>query len=175
MTTSNGNGFIEAHDIYRQFVLGDTVVRVLRGVDLHVGRGELLCLMGPSGSGKTTLLNALGGLDPPDEGQIVIDGEDITQLDENGLATYRCKKVGYIFQTFNLIQSMTALQNVEFPMIFAGVPRTGEAPGARPAAADIGRAGRSDGPQAHRAIGGAAATCGSCPRAGQRTDASTWR
>lgn len=118
------SGFIEAHELYRQFVMGDTVVKVLRGVDLHVGRGELLCLMGPSGSGKTTLLNSIGGLDQPDEGQIVIDGQNITQLDENGLATYRRKKVGYIFQTFNLIPSMTALQNVEFPMIFAGVSRT---------------------------------------------------
>jgi putative ABC transport system ATP-binding protein len=118
MMASNG-AFIEIRDLKRHFKLGDTLVRALDGVDLDVQRGELLCLMGPSGSGKTTLLNLLGGLDTPDEGVIVVDGRDISTLDENELATYRQQAVGFVFQSFNLIPSMTALENVEFPMIFA--------------------------------------------------------
>ncbi len=118
MMASNG-AFIEIRDLKRHFKLGDTLVRALDGVDLNVQRGELLCLMGPSGSGKTTLLNLLGGLDTPDEGVIVVDGRDISTLDENELATYRQQAVGFVFQSFNLIPSMTALENVEFPMIFA--------------------------------------------------------
>ena len=114
-------GFITIQGLKRHFTLGDTIVRALDGVDLTIERGELLCLMGPSGSGKTTLLNAVGGLDQPDEGSIVVAGKDITRLDENRLAVYRQKQVGLIFQSFNLIPTMTALQNVEYPMIFAGV------------------------------------------------------
>ena len=102
--------------------MGDNVVRALDGVDLTVENGEMLCLMGPSGSGKTTLLNLLGGLDTPTEGTISVEGQKITSLDENGLAVYRQKKIGFVFQTFNLLPTMTALQNVEYPMIFAGIP-----------------------------------------------------
>jgi putative ABC transport system ATP-binding protein len=115
--------FITVTGLRRNFIMGDTIVRALDGVDLSVEEGELLCLMGPSGSGKSTLLNQLGGLDSPDEGSIVVDGQEITMLDENGLAVYRQRKVGFVFQTFNLISTMTALQNVEYPMIFAGIPR----------------------------------------------------
>jgi putative ABC transport system ATP-binding protein len=115
--------FIAVTGLRRYFMMGDTVVKALDGVDLTVEEGELLCLMGPSGSGKSTLLNQLGGLDSPDEGSIVVDGQEITTLDENGLAVYRQRKVGFVFQTFNLISTMTALQNVEYPMIFAGIPR----------------------------------------------------
>jgi putative ABC transport system ATP-binding protein len=103
--------------------MGDTIVKALDGIDLDVEEGEFVCLMGPSGSGKSTLLNLLTGLDTADEGSIVVDGQEITTLDENGLAVYRQQKVGYIFQTFNLIPTMKAFQNVEFPLIFAGVPR----------------------------------------------------
>jgi putative ABC transport system ATP-binding protein len=113
--------FIAARDIHRHFVLGDTVVRALDGVDLTVQRGEFLCLMGPSGSGKSTLMHLLGGLDSVDSGEIVVDGRTITAMDDNSLAVYRQKHVGFIFQSFNLIPTMTALQNVEFPMIFAGL------------------------------------------------------
>jgi putative ABC transport system ATP-binding protein len=114
--------FITIAGLKRHFKMGDTVVKALDGIDLTVERGELLCLMGPSGSGKSTLLNLLGGLDSPDEGSIVVDGQEITKLDANGLAVYRQRQVGFVFQTFNLIPTMTALQNVEYPMIFAGVP-----------------------------------------------------
>jgi putative ABC transport system ATP-binding protein len=103
--------------------MGDIVVRALDGVDLDVEEGEFLCLMGPSGSGKSTLLNLLGGLDSPNEGSIVVNGHEVTRLDQNGLALYRQRQIGYIFQSFNLVSTMTALQNVEFPMVFSHIPR----------------------------------------------------
>ncbi len=114
--------FIQISGLKRYYSLGGVVVKALDGIDVSIERGELLCLMGPSGSGKSTLLNVLGGLDTPDEGTIVVDGQDISRLDENGLALYRQRKIGFVFQSFNLITSMTALQNVEYPMIFAGIP-----------------------------------------------------
>jgi putative ABC transport system ATP-binding protein len=115
--------FITITGLKRYFTMGDSVVRALDGLDLTIDEGELLCLMGPSGSGKSTLLNLMGGLDTPDEGSIVVNGQEVATLDENELAVYRQKQVGFVFQTFNLIPTMTALQNVEYPMIFAGVPR----------------------------------------------------
>jgi putative ABC transport system ATP-binding protein len=119
---SDGEEFIVVRGLARRFVLGDNVVKALDGVDLTIERGELLCLMGPSGSGKTTLLNVVGGLDKPDAGSVVVAGSDISTLDDNRLAAYRRKQIGLIFQSFNLIPTMTALQNVAYPMIFAGVP-----------------------------------------------------
>lgn len=117
-----GNGaFITIRNLKRYYRMGGTIVKALDGVDLDVERGELLCLMGPSGSGKSTLLNLLGGLDTPDDGTIMVAGRDISTLDENELAAYRRQSVGLVFQSFNLIPTMTALENVEFPMVFAGL------------------------------------------------------
>jgi putative ABC transport system ATP-binding protein len=96
-------------------------VEALRGVDLQIHAGEYLSIMGPSGSGKSTLFNMIGGLDKPSSGKVFIDEVDIAQLDAYELAWLRCRKIGYIFQTFNLIQVMTALENVTLPMIFAGM------------------------------------------------------
>jgi putative ABC transport system ATP-binding protein len=96
-------------------------VEALRGVDLEIHAGEYLSIMGPSGSGKSTLFNMIGGLDKPSSGKVFIDEVDIAQLDAYELAWLRCRKIGYIFQTFNLIQVMTALENVTLPMIFAGM------------------------------------------------------
>ena len=116
---------VQVEDLHRVFPMGsEVVVHALNGVNLSVEEGEILGLMGPSGSGKSTLLHLLGGLDRPSAGRIWVRGEDITQLDENALARYRRKQVGFVFQTFNLVPTMTALENVEFPMIFAGVPPT---------------------------------------------------
>ncbi|GAB4480797.1 MAG: ABC transporter ATP-binding protein [Anaerolineae bacterium] len=117
-----GRPFIQMRGLKRRFVVGDTIVRALDGLDLDIERGELLCLMGPSGSGKSTLLNLLGGLDSPTEGHIYVDGRDIATLDEDELALYRRRSVGFIFQSFNLIPTMTALENVELPLIFSGMP-----------------------------------------------------
>lgn|SRR5574341_1494898 len=113
---------ITTRGLRRTYQLGETEVLALDGVDLVVREGEFLCIMGPSGSGKSTMLTLLGGLDRPDDGTIVVGGQEITALDENHLAVYRQRQIGFVFQSFNLIPTMTALQNVEFPMLFAGVP-----------------------------------------------------
>ncbi|MCD6509779.1 MAG: ABC transporter ATP-binding protein [Thermoprotei archaeon] len=103
--------------------MGPAIVKALDGIDLRVRRGEYLSVMGPSGSGKTTLFNMIGGLDRPTRGRVYIDEVDIAKLDAYELAWLRCRKIGYIFQTFNLIPVLTAIENVMLPMIFAGVPR----------------------------------------------------
>ncbi len=101
--------------------MGEESVRALNGVDLDIKRGEYLSIMGPSGSGKSTLFNAIGGLDKPDSGSVFINDVDMAQLDARELAYLRCHTIGYIFQTFNLLPSMTALENVTLPTVFAGL------------------------------------------------------
>jgi len=118
---------IDSHNIVRVsgvtkvFHLGKVELEALRGIDLEIAPGEYISIMGPSGSGKSTLFNMIGGLDKPTSGKVFIDEVDIAQLDAYELAWLRCRKIGYIFQTFNLIQVMTALENVTLPMIFAGM------------------------------------------------------
>jgi putative ABC transport system ATP-binding protein len=107
--------------VTKTFALGQMRVQVLKGVDLEVEAGEYLSIMGPSGSGKSTLFNMIGGLDKPTTGRVFIDEVDISQLDAYELAWLRNRKIGYIFQTFNLIPVMSALENVTLPMIFAGM------------------------------------------------------
>lgn len=114
---------IETEDLARYFELGGEVIRALDGVNLKIRRGEYLSIVGPSGSGKTTIFNMIGGLDRPTRGSVIIDGVNISQLDAYELAWLRCRKIGYIFQTFNLIYTLTALENVVLPTIFAGVSR----------------------------------------------------
>ena len=118
----SGLVMIQTVDLVKEFRMGSQRIFALNGVDLEIEPGEFLCVMGPSGSGKSTLLNLIGGLDRPTKGQIVVEGRDLATLDENALAAYRRRGVGFVFQTFNLIPTMTALQNVAFPMIFARVP-----------------------------------------------------
>ncbi|MEI7436206.1 MAG: ATP-binding cassette domain-containing protein, partial [bacterium] len=101
--------------------MGGEETHALRGATLDVIRGEYLSIMGPSGSGKTTFFNMIGGLDKPTSGKVYIDQVDIAQLDPYELAWLRCRKVGYIFQSFNLIQVMSCLENVTLPMAFAGM------------------------------------------------------
>jgi len=118
---------IGSHNIVRVFAvtkvfhLGKVKLEALRGIDLEIAPGEYISIMGPSGSGKSTLFNMIGGLDKPTSGKVFIDEVDIAQLDAYELAWLRCRKIGYIFQTFNLIQVMNALENVTLPMIFAGM------------------------------------------------------
>ncbi|MCW3979638.1 MAG: ABC transporter ATP-binding protein [Candidatus Bathyarchaeota archaeon] len=114
---------IELEDLSRHYEMGGVTIRALDGVDIQVGRGEYVSIVGPSGSGKTTLFNMIGGLDRPTKGRVYIDGVDISQLDAYELAWLRCRKIGYIFQTFNLIPVLTAVENVSLPTVFAGVPR----------------------------------------------------
>lgn len=109
-------------DLTREYHRGPHVIRALDRLDLSVAVGEFLCITGPSGSGKSTCLNLIGGLDRPTRGRILVQDRDITQLDENELAAYRRRRVGFIFQAFHLIPTMTALENVEFPLIFSRVP-----------------------------------------------------
>lgn len=111
---------IELKNLFRYYTMGDETVKALDGVDLDIGRSEYVSIVGPSGSGKTTLFNLIGGLDKPTEGSVFIDGVDISQLDAYELAWLRCRKIGYIFQSFNLIEVLTALENVALPTVFAG-------------------------------------------------------
>jgi putative ABC transport system ATP-binding protein len=115
--------FIQMHGLCKDFVLGPNVVHALAGIDMEIEKNTLSMVMGPSGSGKSTLLTLLGGLDRPTSGTISVEGQMIDQLDENALAEYRRKTVGFIFQSFNLVQSMTALDNVAFPMVFMRVSK----------------------------------------------------
>lgn len=111
---------VRTRDLCREYMMGDTLVQALDNVRLDIRRGEYLSIMGPSGSGKSTLFNMIGGLDKPTKGTVFVDEVDIAQLNPTELAWLRCRKIGYIFQTFNLIPVMTAFENVTFPMVFAG-------------------------------------------------------
>jgi putative ABC transport system ATP-binding protein len=115
--------FIQITDLHKTFDMGAVSVRALSGVDLAIERNTFCLVMGPSGSGKSTMLYLLGGLDRPSAGQICVDGQAIEGMDENKLARYRRYMVGIVFQSFNLVPSMTALENVAFPMRFNGVSR----------------------------------------------------
>ncbi|GBC63229.1 ABC transporter ATP-binding protein [Desulfonema ishimotonii] len=118
---SEQHNIVRVSGVTKTFKMGRTELEALRGIDLEIRAGEYLSIMGPSGSGKSTLFNMIGGLDKPSSGKVYIDEVDIAQLDAYELAWLRCRKIGYIFQTFNLIQVMTALENVTLPMTFAGM------------------------------------------------------
>ncbi|MBI1337013.1 MAG: ATP-binding cassette domain-containing protein [Phycisphaera sp.] len=122
------DNIVSVRGVKRRYKMGDEEVWALAGVDLDIRRGEYLSIMGPSGSGKSTLFNMIGGLDRPTEGQVLMDGQDVRGMDVRQIAYLRCHKVGFIFQTFNLVEVMTAEQNVMLPMTFAGVT-DGEASG----------------------------------------------
>ncbi len=115
------HNIVRVSDVTKTFKMGKVEVQALQGVSLEVKAGEYLSIMGPSGSGKSTLFNMIGGLDKPSSGKVYIDEVDIAQLDAYELAWLRCRKIGYIFQTFNIIPVMTALENVTLPMVFAGM------------------------------------------------------
>ena len=116
------NNVVKCENVWKIFNQGlPSEVQALRGVNFEVKKGELVAIIGSSGSGKSTLLNQIGALDTPTKGKIFIDGQDIGHMNENQLAVLRRKKIGFVFQSFNLINSLTALQNVEIPMIFDGI------------------------------------------------------
>lgn len=117
----NTSPVIQIRNLSKTFVMGKQKVHALAGVDLDIDHGSLTVIMGPSGSGKSTLLYLLGGLDRPTGGTIQVNGKFLDKMDENDLGLFRRKSVGFIFQSFNLIPSMTALQNIIFPMRFSGV------------------------------------------------------
>ena len=115
------HNIVRTRDVMKSYRMGSQTVEALRGVNIEIAQGEYISIMGPSGSGKSTLFNMIGGLDKPSSGKVYIDEVDVAQLDAYELAWLRCRKIGYIFQTFNIIPVMTALENVTLPMTFAGM------------------------------------------------------
>jgi len=118
------NPLIKITQIKRDFVLGNEMVYVLKGIDLEINKGEYVALMGPSGSGKSTLMNLLGCLDTPTSGHYILNGKDVSKMHDNELAEIRNKEIGFVFQTFNLLPRTTALDNVALPMIYAGFTKS---------------------------------------------------
>jgi putative ABC transport system ATP-binding protein len=115
------SSIIRLEGITRNFQMGDELLKVLKGIDLEVKKGEYVALMGPSGSGKSTLMNLIGCLDTPSGGKYFLDGVDVSAMDDDELADVRNKKIGFIFQTFNLIPRLSTLENVALPLIYAGM------------------------------------------------------
>lgn len=114
---------LEIRDITKSYVMGDNVVHALRNVSLVIEKGEWISIMGPSGSGKSTLMNILGCLDRPTTGKYLLDGAEVEKLNDDQLAEERNKKIGFVFQNFNLLPRMDALNNVALPLIYAGIPK----------------------------------------------------
>lgn len=132
---------ISAHQIHKTFRNGNIEVHALRGVDLTVTTGEMVAIMGPSGCGKTTMLNCLSGLDDFDSGEVVIEGADLRAMNDRKRTTYRAQRMGFIFQTFNLLPVITAVENVELPLLVGGVK---PADARRRASAALDQVGLSD-------------------------------
>ncbi len=112
---------IDIENITKEYVMGEEIIRALRGVSLQIRRNEYLAIMGPSGSGKSTLMNMLGCLDTPTSGRYEFNGRDVSEMDGDELAEIRNREIGFVFQTFNLLPRSTSLRNVELPLIYAGV------------------------------------------------------
>ncbi|HYE46522.1 MAG TPA: ABC transporter ATP-binding protein [Caulobacter sp.] len=113
---------IQIQGLKKTYIMGEETVHALAGVTLDIQRGESVAVIGPSGSGKSSLMNILGGLDRPSEGSYRFEGEDVGQFDDNELASFRSRRIGFVFQSFQLLPRLSALQNVELPLIYAGVP-----------------------------------------------------
>lgn len=133
---------ITLKNIVRSFSIGAEEVKALRGVNLNINKNEYVALMGPSGSGKSTLMNLLGCLDTPTSGQYILNGTDVSVLDDNALAQIRNKEIGFIFQTFNLLPKSTALDNVILPLIYAGMGKEERQARALKTLEDVGLANR---------------------------------
>jgi ABC-type lipoprotein export system ATPase subunit len=126
MNTSTNNLSIQARDVVKTYDTGKVQVRALRGVSLSVQAGEMVAIMGPSGCGKTTLLNCLSGLDVIDSGEVLIEGADLNALSDNRKTEFRARRMGFVFQFYNLLPVLSAVENVELPLLVSGVP-SGEA------------------------------------------------
>jgi putative ABC transport system ATP-binding protein len=139
---SAGDALIEIREVRHDYRLGSQVIHALRGVDLTIRRGEFVAISGPSGSGKSTLMNLIGCLDTPSSGQYRLAGQVVSELGDSELARIRNREVGFVFQTFNLLPRATALQNVELPLLYAGVPRWRRRPMAEDVMTQLGLADR---------------------------------
>jgi putative ABC transport system ATP-binding protein len=139
---SSANAVIHLDRIHKIYKMGDIEVHALRGVSLDIHRGEFVAIMGPSGSGKSTMMNIIGCLDHPTKGTYFLDGVDVSTVNKPGLADIRNKSVGFVFQSFNLVSRTSALENVELPLIYAGVGAVERARRARQALAEVGLADR---------------------------------
>ena len=141
---TNMDSLIKIRNITRDFPLGQEIVKVLKGIDLDIKKGEYVALMRPSGSGRSTLMNLLGCLDTPTSGTYELNGVDVSNLTDDELAEIRNKEIGFVFQTFNLLPRTTALDNVALPMIYAGASKAARAERAAEVLTNVGLADRMD-------------------------------
>ena len=137
-TRSPGPVVIDIENITKDYVMGEEIVRALRGVSLQIRRNEYLAVMGPSGSGKSTLMNMLGCLDTPTSGRYEFNGRNVAEMDDDELAAIRNREIGFVFQTFNLLPRATSLRNVELPLIYAGMDPESREERATQALTDVG-------------------------------------
>src|SRR5712671_729088 len=136
------SSMIFTDDLWKTYQMGAEQVHALRGINLRIQRNEYVAIMGPSGSGKSTLMNLIGCLDSPSKGQYWLNGQQVSELDDDELARIRNKEIGFVFQTFNLLARATALHNVELPLIYAGIPSEERAQRAKGALTAVGMESR---------------------------------